>query len=83
MPMVISVAPEGVAWTVRCPGLYDNAMVFKSGARAETAARALGEHLSQAGQDCLIEMRLRDGGLVARFLCPAMGNLASALSHAA
>jgi hypothetical protein len=71
MPTVISVAPEGGAWAVRCPELYDNAMIFKSGARAEAAGRALAEHLSQAGEDCLIEVRLRDGGLAGRFLCPA------------
>ncbi len=71
MPTVISVAPEGLAWAVCCPALFDNAMIFKSGARAEATARSLAEQLSQAGRDCLLEVRIRDGGLAGRFICPA------------
>jgi hypothetical protein len=83
MPTVISVAPEGEAWAVRCPKLFDNVMTFKSGARAEAVARALAERLSRAGADCLLEVRLRDGGLAGRFLCPALAAPAPALSRAA
>ena len=83
MPTVISVTPEGAAWAVRCPDLFDNAMIFKSGARAEAAARALGEQLSRGGWDCLLELRLRDGALAGRFLCPAMTASAKPLPHVA
>ncbi|CAN5327509.1 hypothetical protein BH10PSE4_BH10PSE4_29920 [soil metagenome] len=83
MPTVISVAPEGEAWAVLCPVLFDNVMIFKSGARAEAAARSLAEQLSQAGVDCLLQVRLRDGGLAGRFLCPAVAVPSPALSRAA
>lgn len=71
MPTVISVTWADVAWAVRCPDLFDNAMIHKSGAQAEATARNLAERLSRAGEDCLLELRLRGGGLAGRFLCPA------------
>jgi hypothetical protein len=83
MPTVISVAWEGAAWVVRCPDLFDNAMVHRSGARAEAAARGLAERLSDSGLDCLLDLRLRDGALAGRFLCPARAKAELALPRAA
>jgi hypothetical protein len=83
MPTVISVAPEGPAWAVRCPAMFDNVMIFRSGARAEATARSLAERLGQAGVDCLLEVRLGDGGLAGRFLCPAMVGSSLGRSRAA
>ena len=63
VPTVISVAPEGDAWGVRCPE-FENPMIFKSGARAEAAARWLAQRFNRAGRTCVLE-------LPGRFLCPA------------
>jgi len=70
VPTVISVAPEGDAWAVRCPE-FENPMIFKSGARAEAAARWLAQRFNRAGRTCVLELRLRNGDLAGRFLCPA------------
>ncbi|MBI1684072.1 hypothetical protein [Caulobacter hibisci] len=83
MPTVISVAPEGPAWAVRCAALFDNVIIHKSGGRAEAAARGLAERLSQAGVDCLLEVRLRDGALAGRFVAPARSATMNALGQAA
>jgi hypothetical protein len=83
MPTKISVAPEGAGWAVRCPALFDNPMLCRSGARAEAAARALADRLSQAGFDCLLELRLRDGAVAGRFVCPAAPAMAPPLTRAA
>ena len=83
MPTTIWVAPEGEGWAVRCPALFDNAMLCKSGARAEAAARTLADRLSRAGLDCVLELRLRDGALAGRFVCPAAPALAPPLTRAA
>jgi len=73
MPTVISVTPQGAGWAVSCADLFDNLILFQSGAQAETTARKLAERLSTAGLDCLLELRLRDGALAGRFICPAGG----------
>jgi hypothetical protein len=83
MPTVISVTPEGSAWAVRCPDVFDNPLLFRSGARAEAAARRLSENLSRGGLDCLLELRLRDGALAGRFLCPAVSAEVRPLPRAA
>jgi hypothetical protein len=83
MPTMISVAPQGAGWAVRCPALFDNPMLYRSGAQAEGAARALADRLSQAGLDCLLELRLRDGAVAGRFVCPAAPVLAPPLARAA
>ncbi|HWW27116.1 MAG TPA: hypothetical protein VNZ85_14610 [Caulobacter sp.] len=72
MPTVIAVAPAGDAWAVGCPE-FENPMIFKSGARAEAAARWLAQRFNRAGRTCLLELRLRNGDLAGRFLCPAEG----------
>jgi hypothetical protein len=83
MPTVVSVAPEGSAWAVRCPDVFDNPLLFQSGARAEAAARRLSEHLSRGGLDCLLELRLRDGALAGRFRRPAASAGVRPLARAA
>lgn len=65
----ISVEPLGPGWAVRAEAL-DNPMIFHSGAQAELAARHLGERLANAGLYGIIEVRLRDGALGGRYLCP-------------
>ena len=73
MPTVISVTPQGAGWAVSCADLFDNLILFQSGAQAETAARRLAERLSAVGVDCLLELRLRGGALAGRFVCPGGG----------
>jgi hypothetical protein len=82
VPTVICVAPQGEAWAVRCPE-FENAMIFKSGARAEAAARGLAQRFNQAGRTCLLELRLRNGDLAGRFLCPAEPSRDAVQSRAA
>ena len=83
MPTTISVAPEGAGWAVRCPALFDNVMLCRSGARAEASAKALANRLSRAGVDCLLELRLRDGAVAGRWVCPAAPVLAWPSTRAA
>ena len=68
MTHVISIEPVQGGWAVRQPGV-ENALLFASGAKAEAAARSLGERLSNAGQPGEIRVFLRDGALAGRFLC--------------
>lgn len=65
----ISVEPLGPGWAVRAEAL-DNPMTFLGGAQAESAARHLGERLAEAGLYAVVEVRLRDGALGGRYLCP-------------
>ena len=65
----ILVEPLGDGWRVRSSQV-ENDMSFRSGAAAETAARALAERLGRAGEGAEIQIRLRDGSLAARFVSP-------------
>jgi hypothetical protein len=65
---LISVSPLGEAWAVRSDGVA-NDMVFSSGARAEAAARALGERLAADGLPTAIRIFDRTGALAGRFIC--------------
>ena len=69
MVQVITVAPIMGGWTVQ-HDVAGNAMLFKSGAKAEAAARELGGNLAQKGEPAEIHIYLRDGSLAGRFLCP-------------
>jgi hypothetical protein len=72
---VISVQAAEGGWSVRADAA-DNAMMFLSGAKAEQAARKLGEKLAAEGQTAEIRIFLRDGVQAARFLCaPAEAGL--------
>jgi hypothetical protein len=45
-------------------------MMFRSGAKAEAAARDLGGAFAQRGAAAEIHIYLRDGSLAGRFVCP-------------
>ena len=68
MAHTISVLPEQNGWVVRSAA-FENDMVFHSGAKAEAAARRLGEKLAAHGQAAEIRVILRDGSLAGRFVC--------------
>jgi hypothetical protein len=70
MAHVIVVEPFAHGWAVRQPSV-DNSQVFKSGAKAEAAARSLGARLANAGKPAEIQVYLRDGALAGRFICAA------------
>ena len=61
----MSVTPVEAGWAVRSD-LLDNELVFFSGAKAESAARKLAQHI--ADQRGTVELRifLRDGSLAGR-----------------
>ena len=65
----ISVIPDQDLWTVKSDA-FDNAMVFRSGAKAEAAARGLGVRYARSGEPAQISVYLRDGTLAGRFVCP-------------
>jgi hypothetical protein len=71
MVHVITVAATADGWTVR-NDIAANAMMFRSGAKAEAAARKLGQTLARTGAPAEIQIFLRDGALGGRFICPAM-----------
>ena len=65
---VISVEPMAEGWAVSQPTI-ENPQVFASGAKAEDAARRLGESLRSAGASSEIRVYTRDGALAGRFIC--------------
>jgi hypothetical protein len=65
---LISVTALGADWSVRANG-FDNDMFFHSGARAEAAARRLGEQLAAAGERYEIHIHDRTGQRIGRFVC--------------
>lgn len=72
MATLISVEPLGEHWSLLWDGVA-NAMVFKSGAGAEQAARRLGERLAAAGHVAEIRILARGGAVVGRFVCAPQG----------
>lgn len=70
MAHAISVLPHGEGWIVRS-AFFENEMLFRSGAKAEAAARQLGRKLADHGHSSEIRVFLRDGALAGRFVCPA------------
>ena len=68
MVQVISVEPMSAGWSVRLEGI-DPPQIFPSGAKAEAAARQLGDRLSRSGAQAEIRIWLRDGALAGRFVC--------------
>lgn len=70
MALLISVAPAEAGWSVQSDVLAE-AEVHSSGARAETAARALAARLAEAGRSAEVRIFLRDGAMAGRFLHPA------------
>ena len=73
MPQKIIIRPLDLGWAVELDRL-DAAMVFKSGAQAERAARRLAERLADAGESAELVIHLRDGTLAGRFVAtPGVG----------
>jgi len=68
MVQVITVVPTQGGWTVQ-HDMADNPMMFRSGAKAEAAARDLGGAFAQRGSAAEIHIYLRDGSLGGRFVC--------------
>ncbi len=68
MVQVITVTPTQGGWTVQ-HDLAENPMMFRSGAKAEAAARDLGGVFAQGGSKAEIQIYLRDGTLAGRFVC--------------
>jgi hypothetical protein len=70
MDQAITVAPSANGWMVKTSA-FDGAMFFRSGARAEAAARSLGAKFARIGASVEILIFLRDGALGGRFVCSA------------
>jgi hypothetical protein len=70
MALTILVLPHLHGWAVRSAA-FENDMLFRSGAKAEAAARRLGRNLADHGQSCEIRVVLRDGTIAGRFVCVA------------
>jgi hypothetical protein len=68
----IFVAPALMGWSVKSDG-FANDMLFLSGAKAESTARHLAEKIAAFGEPAQVEVRLRDGTLAGRFVCPPPG----------
>lgn len=67
---LIEVAPFSDGWRVHVDRVAHD-MVFRSGGRAEAAARRLAERLGRAGQMSELRIRLRDDSLAASQVWPA------------
>ena len=66
----ITIRPlDGQGWAVELSGV-ENAQHFRSGARAESAARRLAQRLADAGRQSEILIYLRDGVLGGHFVAP-------------
>jgi hypothetical protein len=67
----VSVIPLSGGWAVSNKALAAP-MVFFSGAKAEAAARRLGETIARRGETAEIRIYLRDGTIAGRFVCAPM-----------
>lgn len=78
----IDVRPlDGRGWEVRVSGV-ENPLVFRSGARAEAAARALARRLAAQGLASELTITLRDGWVATRATAgPARAPRAAAPLH--
>jgi hypothetical protein len=65
---IIAVQPINGGWAVRSTS-FENDLIYQSGGAAEAVARELGEKLAAEGQRSEIRIHLRDGSIVARFVC--------------
>lgn len=66
---VLEIQPMPMGWSLSISGV-PNAMLFRSGAAAEAAARRLGWQLSTHGEPAKLIVRLRDGSTGGRFVFP-------------
>jgi len=72
--IAVVALPEG--WRVTVDNIA-NDIIFRSGAKAERAARDLADRLARAGVWSEIRVHLKDGSLAARRLSPGRPPLAS------
>lgn len=68
MTHVIEVTPAELGWTVTA-AVFDNPMVFLSGAKAEAAAKELAQKIASYGEGAEVRVILRDGSVGGRFAC--------------
>ena len=68
MVQAITVAPSANGWKVTSD-FFKSEMFFRSGARAEAAARRLASRIAAIGEAVEIRIFLRDGSLAGRFVC--------------
>ncbi len=66
---LLTIKPLPVGWSLGISGVA-NALVFRSGAEAEAAARRLGARLAADGVAVKLVIHLRDGSVGGRFLFP-------------
>jgi hypothetical protein len=67
MSLMISIRAAQDGWSVQ-GDTFENRMMFRSGADAETAARALARRYSDAGKPTEIVVYLRDGSVAGRYV---------------
>jgi len=72
MALLFSVAPAGERWAIRSDDL-DEDLVFDSGGRAESAARALAHRQAEEGRAAEVRIYLRDGALAGVVSYPSWG----------
>lgn len=72
MTRIVTVEPSDDTWVVRCDALRQT---FMSGAKAEAAARMLGERLARNGEAVEVHIRLRSGEPAGRLVAPALDDL--------
>jgi len=68
----VFVVPAESGWAVRSQAI-ENEMLFRSGARAERAARRLAHALAARGEYVELSIHLKTGELAGRFVCPPPG----------
>ena len=66
MDQAIIVEPDANGWVVR--SAFDNEMFFRSGGRAELAARDLAARLASPEVTVVVDVFLRDGSLGGRYV---------------
>jgi len=67
MSLMISIRAAQDGWSVQ-GDTFENGMMFRSGAEAESAARALAQRYSDAGEPTEIVVYLRDGSVAGRYV---------------
>jgi len=67
MSLMISIRAAQDGWSVQ-GDTFANGMMFRSGAEAESAARALAQRYSDAGKPTEIVVYLRDGSVAGRYV---------------
>ncbi len=72
MALSINVTPAEDGWAVNSSALKAP-MLFRSGGKAEAAARQLAERLARSGEVAELVIILRDGSIAGRIPFPAPG----------